>query len=832
MLLLLQVLSRSTAHYFLLEKEDAAGPEELRAQKSAGYDNIEPSRELNLVVEAECCDKATSESVIQTSESVIHSAVPFWMFLVLVATNKILIVIVDLTFSMLMLARSCRIALFDTKCSSHIEALSNVEKQPTSQQFYNVPLVLCKMASVLICTAASLVFLISALIALCVIFLCTMMKNCSFKCVGEDFAHNSETPFENYDPHCEMPTTRRAFFRGRKRCTLKKHRPISRKLPGDVLNRLRKKLIERRRVPTNFGEPVKSEMRHIPLHTMSTQRTASIRGHRFFRDGQRCVVIGAGETNGQYYVRISDTGLKASISKCFVVMDTAKSAEWGNHDAMSSISLCVSQRSSDFIIASPQGPQSSSPPQHRDFDTAIIASINESPCAVITCHSDLKFAPVLSIGLVRVEIHAPGNRIFYCPAPSRVSASQLLSSVLTVIRDAEGRSPSLSACRLEWRRSGRILHDTCVLHNETELNLVVVGRGGMEIDTSASTEPGSAQGESLGGANFDAMLGYTGGNNGGGSYGEAIGGADGGNNGGGGGGGGGGSGGGVGGGGGGGVGGGGGGGGGGGVGITNELGGGNQAAANSQAAAVTEGATLSQEVLQIICLQCAYPFLIRNFCLQGTMNIQRKLDISVGEGLVKISMHCYTTAGAVHPPIAQQHFTGSALDVSTFAIHNSAVALQACGPFLARLSLRTGRGGMKSDLQRFFYGLTESLKGPLERITALCSAHDFQHPIPLLVVTNPIDNFALVFEAADGIYSSILRHSNVQNHAYTSLASLFLGGDKELLKGTNSYKEPKHAASALPKLVSGIIDILTRTSYTFFEPSIISSCHHYGRGGR
>lgn len=192
--------------------------------------------------------------------------------------------------------------------------------------------------------------------------------------------------------------------------------------------------------------------------------------------------------------------------------------------------------------------------------------------------------------------------------------------------------------------------------------------------------------------------------------------------------------------------------------------------------------------------------------VQVNATFARKLDLAVVEGAANICKHTYGTAASVAPSLARQPFSGSVEALKELARTNMATSLQLCAPLISRLSLRSGRGGTKSDLQGFVDKATQLLRGPLEVLTALCSAHDFEHPIPLLVIHMPSENFAVVFETKDGAYSTLISEAGNHEHAYTSLASLFLGNNKDLNKGENNYRERKQFGAALPKLVSGILD--------------------------
>lgn len=142
-----------------------------------------------------------------------------------------------------------------------------------------------------------------------------------------------KTPINTKDPS-SVRRVRRVHYR------------IRRKMIGDTLIRLQKKLLDRGLVPTNFAAAASSDMQYIPLRKTFNKRGATIRGHRFFREGQRCVVLGLGAQKGQFIVRLSDSGLMASICKCFVQVDgvNADMAGWELRaiSGLISISECAS----------------------------------------------------------------------------------------------------------------------------------------------------------------------------------------------------------------------------------------------------------------------------------------------------------------------------------------------------------------------------------------------------------------------------------------------------------------------------------------------------------
>jgi len=86
---------------------------------------------------------------------------------------------------------------------------------------------------------------------------------------------------------------------------------------------------------------------------------------------------------------------------------------------------------------------------------------------------------------VHVTLNVPGFKQLYLQVALGTTVPELLTVVLSMIRDIEGSAPDIGGCRLEWRRDGRALgHFT----KEAELNLIIVVRGGMDgMDFLCST---------------------------------------------------------------------------------------------------------------------------------------------------------------------------------------------------------------------------------------------------------------------------------------------------------------------------------------------------------
>ena len=147
---------------------------------------------------------------------------------------------------------------------------------------------------------------------------------------------------------------------------------------------------------------------------------------------------------------------------------------------------------------------------------------------------------------------------------------------------------------------------------------------------------------------------------------------------------------------------------------------------------------------------------------------------------------------------------------SSQALHSSmietlAFRLEMCGSLLSRMSLRSGRGGSKTSLQKFTDNCIDKLRKPFEILSGVCSAHGVENPFRMLLIMNVAENFAVVFEGAPCSYKCLLQQSQdprVHEHAYVPIMSPFLGDHDNFRRG----EEIQNVVDFLPRQAKVIMD--------------------------